>query len=244
MIEGYAGRIGWVDLTEEQVDLRELDKDVARKYLGGKALGAYLLYKHLRPHTDPLGPENILIFMTGPLTGTSFPAASRSGVVTKSPLTGTFLDSYSGGFFGTQLKWAGFDALVIQGRSKNPVYLLVEKGELRVYPADHLWGLTTSDTECKLRETLTAREGVRMSIAAIGPAGENGVLFSNIINEKRAHGRGGAGAVMGSKNLKAIVTKGNLKVEAAKESAFKEIVMRCRYYIAQHPLTGNGGVFP
>ena len=244
MIAGYAGRIGWVDLTKDNVEVRELDLAVASKYLGGKALGAFLLYTHLKAHTDPLGPENILIFMTGPLTGTTFPAASRSGVVTRSPLTGTFLDSYSGGFFGTQLKWAGFDALVILGKSKSPVYLLVEKGEIGMYPADHLWGLTTSDTDSQLREALTVREGERMSIAAIGPAGENGVLFSNIINEKRAHGRGGAGAVMGSKNLKAIVTKGNLRVKAAKEAAFKEIVKRCRQQTAQHPLTGKGGVFP
>ena len=145
MLKGYAGKIGWIDLTEGAIRAEALEEDVARKYLGGKGLGAYLLYNHLKAGTDPFDPENILIFVTGPLTGTNFPAVSRSGVITKSPLTGTFLDSYSGGFFGTQLKWAGFDALVITGKSNRPVYLLVKLAPLSVLIARILKGATTSN---------------------------------------------------------------------------------------------------
>jgi len=184
MLSGYTGKIAWINLTEGSIDIQELDESIARKYIGGKGLGAYLLYKHLKPGIDPLGPENIMIFVTGPLTGTNFPAVSRSGLITKSPQTGTFLDSYSGGFFGTQLKWAGFDAIAIRGKAKRPSYLIVGDSEIQIKKADHLWGLTTSETEKRLRDELSPqKEQERMSIAAIGPAGENLVRFANIINE-------------------------------------------------------------
>lgn len=244
MLFGYAGKIGWINLTDRTIRIEELEENFARKYLGGKGLGAYLLYKHLKPNIDPYDPENLMIFVTGPLTGTNFPAVSRSGVITRSPLTGTFLDSYSGGFFGTQLKWAGFDALVINGKAESPCYLKIEDGEIIINDADHLWGLSTSQTEKRLREELSSKEGGRMSIAAIGQAGENLVRFASIINEKRAHGRGGAGAVMGSKNLKAVVVRGNQKLQMADKESFKDIVRRCRRKIADNPMTGKGGSFP
>lgn len=161
MLSGYAGKIGWIDLSKGTVKVQDLEEDIARKYLGGKGLGAYLLYRHLKPNTDPLDPENIMIFVTGPLTGTNFPAVSRSGVITRSPLTGTFLDSYSGGFFGTQIKWAGYDALVIRGRAESPSYLLVEEEGISIRKADHLWGLSTSETERRLREDLSSKKGER-----------------------------------------------------------------------------------
>lgn len=244
MLSGYTGKIGWIDLTLGTTETRDLDEGIARKYLGGKGLGAYLLYKHLKPATDPMDPGNIMIFMTGPLTGTTFPAVSRSGVITKSPLTGTFLDSYSGGFFGTQMTWSGFDALVVTGRAKEPSYLLVNNGTISIQDAQGLWGLSTSACEGQLKDIHKTGEAERISVAAIGQAGESGVKFANIINEKRAHGRGGAGAVMGSKNLKAIVLKGDGKFPLADESLFKDIVKRCRKKIADHPMTGKGGVFP
>ncbi|MCD4721397.1 MAG: aldehyde ferredoxin oxidoreductase family protein [Desulfobacula sp.] len=244
MLLGYTGKIAWVDLTQGSIDIQELSEGIAKKYIGGKGLGAHLLYKHLKPGTDPLGPDNIMIFVTGPLTGTNFPAVSRSGLITKSPQTGTFLDSYSGGFFGTQLKWAGFDAIAIKGKAREPSYLLVEEGEIQIKKAEHLWGLTTSETEKQLREKVSSKKGERMSIAAIGPAGENLVKFANIINEKRAHGRGGAGAVMGSKNLKAVIVRGNLKPHIDDEAGFKKIIQRCRRQIAEHPMTKKGGAFP
>jgi len=241
---GYHGKIGWIDLTGGIVEDRTLEESIARKYLGGKGLGAYLLYKHLKPQTDPLGPGNIIIFVTGPLTGTNFPAVSRSGVITKSPLTGTFLDSYSGGFFGTQLKWAGYDALVISGRAETPVYLLVDDGKITIMPADHIWGLTTSETEKRLKKELAKKRNQKMSVAAIGPAGENLVRFACIINEKRAHGRGGPGAVMGSKNLKAVVVKGGRKPEKADDAQYKKVLRRSIDNIARNPAVGKEGVFP
>jgi len=236
--------MGWIDLTRGTVRVEGLKEDIARKYLGGKGLGAYFLYQYLKPNTDPYDPENILIFVTGPLVGTNFPAVSRSGVITRSPMTGTFLDSYSGGVFGSQLKWAGFDALVISGRAKEPAYLVVENGEISILGADFLWGLSTSECEKQLKKYHTKKETEKISVSAIGPAGENLVRYANIVNERRTHGRGGAGAVMGSKNLKAVVVKGDGKIPLADEDRFKEVVKRCRQKIAEHPLTGKGGVFP
>jgi aldehyde:ferredoxin oxidoreductase len=244
MLSGYAGRIAWIDLTDETISVQELEEDIARKYLGGKGLGAYLLYGHLPPHTSPYDPENILIFITGPLSGTVFPAASRSAVITKSPLTGTFLDSYSGGFFGPHMKRSGYDAFVIVGKARNPSYLLVEDGKISIRGAGHLWGLSTSETQNCLKEALKQENGERISIATIGQAGEKLVRFSNIINDQRAYGRGGTGAVMGSKNLKAVVLRGNRKTPLAYEEAFKAVVRRCREKIAAHPLTKKGGSFP
>jgi len=244
MLKGYAGKIASIDLSKHKVKVDDLDEGVARKYLGGKGLGAYMLYTAFKPHTDPLDPNNILIFVTGPLAGTTFPAVSRSGVITRSPLTGTFLDSYSGGYFGTQLKRAGLDAIVISGKSAYPCYVLVESGTLSIHPAGELWGLSTAETENQLKIAHTKGAKERISVAAIGQAGENLVRFANIINEKRAHGRGGAGAVMGSKNLKAIVVRGEGKVELADAARFKEAERRCRQKTAEHPLTGKNRIFP
>lgn len=241
---GYAGKIGWIDLDDGSVKIQGLDEHIVRKFLGGKGLGAYLLHRYFNARTDPFDPRNILIFMTGPLTGTNFPAVSRSGVMTRSPITGTFLDSYSGGIFGSQMKWAGFDALVISGRAKEASYLLIENGKITILEASHLWGLSTYECERKLKEIHTKEEGERISVSSIGQAGENLVRYANILNERRTHGRGGAGAVMGSKNLKAVVVKGDGKIVLADEARFKEIVRRCTQKILAHPMIGRGGVFP
>ena len=131
MLSGYAGKIGWVDLSRRTTRVEALDESTAGNYPGGKALGAYLLYSHLKPNIDPYDPANMLIFITGPLTGTPFPAASRSAVITRSPMTGTILDSYAGGFFGPHLKRAGFDILIIAGKAKKPAYVLVEEGKIK-----------------------------------------------------------------------------------------------------------------
>ena len=244
MMPGYAGRIAWIDLTEGTVIDQVLEEEIARKYLGGKGLGAYLLYRSMRPHTDPYSAENKVIFITGPLTGTTFPATARSGVVTKSPMTGTFLDTYAGGYFGPHLKHVGYDALVVTGKAKKPVYLIVDSGGISIKDAKRLWGLSSSETEKKLRHDLKPARREKLSVAAIGQAGEGLVRFANIITEKRAYGRGGAGAVMGSKNLKAVVIKGDGKVPIADQKAYKEIEARCRRNIAEHRLTKKGGVFP
>lgn len=244
MLTGYAGKIGWIDLTEGTTRIDDLDEEMARKYLGGKAMGAYLLLRHLRPKTPPYDPSNILIFITGPLSGTTFPAASRSAVITRSPMTGTFLDSYCGGFFGPHLKRAGIDALVITGKAEKPVYILVDEGKITLKEADQLWGHSTFDTEMRLQNEHRKEKGERISVAAIGPAGEKMVRFANIVNNRRCYGRGGAGAVMGSKNLKAVVLRGNQRPGLTDEAAFKEVVGRCRRKTAEHPLTGKEGVFP
>ena len=243
-MKGYAGKIAWINLTDGKVDVEELKEELARKYLGGKGLGAYLLYRHLKPHTDPYSPDNRLMFITGPLTGTTFPAVSRSAVITRSPMTGTFLDSYSGGFFGPHMKHVGFDAFIITGKSERPVYLFIEEGKISFKGAEDLWGLTTFETENRLKNELKSREGGRISVASIGPAGEKLVRFAGILNEGRIYGRGGTGAVMGSKNLKAVVIKGHGKVQLADGNSFKEVIKRCHQKIGEHPLTKKGGVFP
>jgi aldehyde:ferredoxin oxidoreductase len=241
MLPGYAGKIGWVDLTQETIRVDDLEESVARKYLGGKGLGAYFLYSHIKPNIDAYDPDNMLIFITGPLTGTTFPAVARSAVVTKSPMTGTFMDSFSGAYFGPHMKYAGYDALIIIGKAKRPSYLLVENGKVSVKSADPLWGLSTLETETHLKEEFVDQ---KPSVAAIGPAGENRVRFASIISEKRAYGRGGAGAVMGSKNLKAVVLIGKQKLKIANEDTFKEINNRCRANIKKHPMVGKEGIFP
>jgi len=185
MLRGYAGRIAWIDLTEGKVSIEKLDGDIARKYLGGKGLGAYLLYKHLKPNTDPLDPENIMIFITGPLTGTTFPAAARSGVITKSPMTGTFLDSYAGGFFGPHMKYAGYDAIVITGKAKDPVYIMADGGKISINEAEHLWGLSSSEAEDQLRLELKLDKKSKISVAAIGQGGERLVRFAPISLPKK-----------------------------------------------------------
>ncbi len=244
MVPGYAGRIAWVDLTEGAVTDQVLEEEIARNYLGGKGLGAYLLYRSLPPNTDPYDPGSILIFFTGPLTGTTFPATARSGVVAKSPITGTFLDTYAGGSFGPHLKHVGYDALVITGKAANPVYLLVESEGISIKDGKRLRGLSSSETEKQIRHDLRRDRREKVSVASIGQAGERLVRFANIITEKRAYGRGGAGAVMGSKNLKAVAIKGDGKASIADQKAYREIEKRCRSNIAEHRLTKRGGVFP
>jgi aldehyde:ferredoxin oxidoreductase len=243
-MKGYAGKIVRIDLTSGKISTEELKEEVARNYLGGKGLGVYLLYHSLRPKTDPYDPGNILIFTQGPLTGTSFPTASRGAVITKSPLTGTFLDSYAGGLFGPCIKYAGYDALMITGKAKSPVYLIVDHGKVTLHDASHLCGLSTTETEKKLKDDLKPNRKGKMSVAAIGPAGEKQVRFSGIVTERRMFGRGGAGAVMGSKNLKAVVLKGEAKVDVADETGFKIVIKRCQQKIAEHHLTKKGGIFP
>ena len=158
MLGGYAGRLAWIDLTDGTVSVQELEEALAKKYLGGKGLGAYLLYTHLKRHMDPYDPENILMFITGPLTGTRFPAVSRSAAVTKSPMTGTFLDSYSGGFFGPHMKFSEYDAFIIKGKAGKPSYILVEKDKITIQEAEHLWGLSASETELRLKDELKQKE--------------------------------------------------------------------------------------
>ncbi|MFW6017761.1 MAG: aldehyde ferredoxin oxidoreductase family protein [Halapricum sp.] len=204
---GYRDRVARVDLTSGDVQYESIDDEDARKYIGGRGLGVKYVFEQ-GPDVDPLGPENLLAFMNGPLTGTQATMSGRMAVVTKSPLTNTVTDSHHGGWSAARLKWAGFDALLFEGQADEPVYAYVEDGELELRDASHLWGMTTHEARETLEEELDGEYGKSLSFMGIGPGGENEVRFGCIINEDdRASGRGGTGAVMGSKNLKAVVVK-------------------------------------
>jgi aldehyde:ferredoxin oxidoreductase len=206
---GYAGKILHVDLTSGTCEVEEPGENFYRTYAGGSALGLYYLLKHTPAGADPLGPENTLTFALSGTVGAPIAGQSRCTTVAKSPLTGAVGDSQAGGFWPAELKFAGFDAIVVQGASPKPVYLWINKGEFELRDAGHLWGKTTRETEEILFEELDDR---RIHVAQIGPAGEKLVRFAAIMNmANRAHGRTGMGAVMGSKKLKAIVVRGGKK---------------------------------
>jgi aldehyde:ferredoxin oxidoreductase len=205
MIKGYNNKVLCVDLTRGELRTEEPGEVFFRQYLGGGGLGVWYGLRQIPPHTDPLSPDNVLVFATGVITGSPVMAASRFSVSAKSPITGGFGDSQGGGFFGPSLKYAGFDAVVFTGKSPKPVYLLVKDGKAELKDAQGIWGMTTKDYEAALRE----QHGRETVVAGIGPAGERLCRFACIINErKHANGRLGMGAVMGSKNLKCIAAIG------------------------------------
>jgi aldehyde:ferredoxin oxidoreductase len=226
MADGYTGKVLRVDLTNEKVSTDPLNREWAKEFIGGKGLGARYLFDELKPGTDPMSPDNILSIWTGPLVGTFVPLTSRYVVVTKSPLTGTFLDSYAGGFLGPEIKYAGFDGMIIKGKAKKPVYLWLNDGEAEIRDAGHLWGKDTY----KVEEMVRKETGHKLArVAAIGPAGEKLGLISSVTSDlTRNAGRGGTGAVFGSKNLKAVAAKGSLGVEIPNMEEFlamtKELV--------------------
>jgi aldehyde:ferredoxin oxidoreductase len=206
MVHAYVGKILRVDLSRGKSSVEPLNMNWARMFVGGKGLGAKYLYEELEPRIDAFSPENVLILMTGPLAGTTAPCTAKHVTITKSPQTGAFLDSYAGGYFGCELKFAGFDAVILKGKAKKPVYLSINNDQVQIKDADELWGKDTHETEKLVKEELGDKE---VKVASIGPAGENLVRFSCITNDLyRQAGRGGAGAVMGSKNLKAIAVRG------------------------------------
>ncbi|OYR38478.1 aldehyde ferredoxin oxidoreductase family protein [Halorubrum sp. Hd13] len=204
---GYRDRVAQVDLGDGDVSYEGIDEEDAEKYIGARGLGVKYLFE-AGPDVDPLGPENRLAFMTGPLTGTQTVMSGRIALVTKSPLTGTVTDSHHGGWSGARLKWAGLDGILLDGASDDPVYLFVEDGEVEVRDASHLWGKETDDAIDAIGEEVDGAVGKNLSVMAIGPGGENGVRYACVMNEDdRASGRGGTGAVMGAKNVKAVVVK-------------------------------------
>lgn len=220
---GWRGKILRVDLTKKTVAEESLDPGIAKKYIGGRGFGIHVLLEELDPLCDPLGPENLLVMAAGPLTGTKAPTGARYMVMTKSPLTGAVTCSNSGGQFPAALKRAGVDMIVFSGRADEPVYLWIEEARAELRPADHLWGKNTHETNDALR--LETHPDAR--VACIGPAGERQVLFASIMNDKdRAAGRSGVGAVMGSKNLKAVAVYGRSSVPLYDENAFKVLVKK------------------
>jgi len=213
MIGGIHGKILHVNLTTDETQVEQPSDDFYRLLVGGRAVVAYFLLRDLPPHTDPLSPDNLLIFAPGIMQGTNLPGAGRHGVGGKSPLTGAIGSSEAGGWWGHEFKRAGFDALVIRGKAKSPVYLWIKDGKVQIRPAEHLWGQLTYPVEVAIRQELG--DG-RIRVAQIGPAGENRVLFSAIMHDvNRAAGRNGLGALMGSKNLKAVAVRGTTNVPVA-----------------------------
>ena len=212
---GYTGKILHVNLTQGSYEVEEPSELFYRQYLGGKGLVAYYLLNHVPKGADPLGPENLLVLATGVLTGTSGPGLNRFSAGAKSPLTGVYGDAEAGGWWGPELKFAGYDAVVVRGKAAHPVYIWIEDGKVEIRDARHLWGRTTGEAQDAIRAEVgkTDREP---RVLAIGQAGENLVRYALLVNELRYfNGRSGMGAVMGSKNLKAVAVRGHKKPELA-----------------------------
>ena len=231
MIGGYMGQVLQVDLSTGKIDRYALPERMLELYVGNKGLGARLLYDLLPPMTDPLSEKNVFIVTTAPLTGAGAPSSNRFNITTKSPLTGTIVNSNCGGNFGVFLKRAGYDALIITGKARKPVYLDIGEEAVTIEDAGELWGL---DTE-KVQEKLPPKRGKLV----IGPAGENLVKYAAVFSQDRAAGRGGVGTVMGSKNLKAVVTGGKKRVSVANEEKFRKACRRWREISREHPATGE-----
>jgi aldehyde:ferredoxin oxidoreductase len=218
---GYNKKILRVDLDKESIRIEEPEENIYCRHLGGGTLALYYLLKELKPKSDPLGPENVLVFAGSVISGTPATGLSRFSVAAKSPLTNAFGEAEAGGWWIPELKFAGYDAIVIKGKASKPVYLWIHDGEVEIRDARHLWGKFSKETQEEIRRELGDE---RIRIASIGPAGENLVKVACILNElKHANGRTGLGAVMGSKNLKAIAVRGKKKMEVADEESVKEL---------------------
>lgn len=230
----YTNKILDVNLTDKKIKTTNVDEKNAKKFVGGKGLGAKLLYDNLKKNVGPLSPENIIIFASGPLTATLSPSSARWCVVTKSPLTNIFLDSQVGGSFGVKMKKAGFDFIIVRGKSPSPVYLNVTDESCEIVDAENLWGKGCFYTEKTLKKELEKN----ISVASIGTAGEKLVRYACIsIDLYRQAGRGGAGAVMGSKNLKAVAVSGNKNLEYASPDLFRENVKKAFKKVKEHHFT-------
>jgi aldehyde:ferredoxin oxidoreductase len=233
-MHGWTGRLLRVNLPTRSTTIEEIDEKILHRYLGGRGLGAYLIYNEVPPDTDPLGPENILAFCTGAMTGMRIPTGGRSSMSTLSPLTGTIFDANSGSQFGVRLRWAGFDALVISGQASEPVWLEITREGVDIHSAGHLWGREIPDTVKQLKVKDAA-------VVSIGPAGENEVLFASIADENgRSYGRGGVGAVMGSKKLKAIRVLGKASPEVADKDIYDFVNYEAGKMVKASPRTSQG----
>jgi len=234
-MSGWAEKILDIDLTSRTIKTHPLDMEMARLFVGGRGLGARLLWDMVGPGVDPLSPENVLIFTNGPLTATGYQTSNRFSVSTKSPLTGTILDANSGGFWGMQFRKTGFAVLIVRGRSENPVWIEIKQDQVAIQNAKDLWGMRVLAVTEKLGQNRNHR-----NVLTIGPAGENLSRIAAIMNDgERALARGGPGAVMGSKNLKAIVVEGDDKPRIVDEERFKFMLYEARKLLAANPLTSQ-----
>ena len=237
MNNGYTGVILRVDLKKGTVAKEPLNWKNAEDFVGARGLGTKYYCDECDPNCDPLGPDNKLIFMTGPLTGTVAPSAGRYDVVAKSPLTGAIGAANSGGHFGPELKYAGYDGIIFENVADHPVYLYINDDKVELRDASHLWGKDVYETT----DLLNAECGESFRVACIAPTGENGCLFAGVMNDKhRAAGRGGMGTVMGVKKLKAVVVKGTGSVRVARPKEFFQDCMDARATLKAHPVTGAG----
>lgn len=227
MLGGYWQKIAVIDLSTETVDYLKPSEDDLKKYIGGSGLGAKLLYENTKPGIDPLGPDNVLICMTGPYVGTKVAQSGRWELITKGPLTGVYLEADCGGKWGGALKACGLDGIMVKGKANKPVYVTIVDNDIQIKKADHLWGKGTFETDQLLKEEL----GSGSQAISIGQAGEKLVKIASIMTdgrEGRTAGRGGGGAVMGSKNLKAIACKGTQKVPIARPEPYEELIKKFR----------------
>jgi len=209
---GYWGKILRVDLTKEKSSVQLVNEGFFKKYLGGAGVGTKLLFDSMDPNVDPLSPDNVIIFSVGPFQGTTIPGSGRWVIVSRSPLTGIYTDSCAGASWGPLFKRTGFDALLITGRAKNPVYLWIHDGDVEIRDASTMWGKTTTEADREIKEDIGEPKA---AVACIGPAGESLVRFASVVNEHGISGRTGLGAVMGSKNLKAVAVKGTKELDVA-----------------------------
>ncbi len=234
-VQGWNGKILDIDLTNGSVKEVSLDMEIARLFLGGRGLGARLLWDLVGPEVEPLSPENVLIFTTGPITASGSQTSNRFNVSSKSPLTGTILHANSGGWWGMQFKRTGYDALIVRGRADSPVMIEITPRGVEIKDAGHLWGKGVFETTEALGQNRNKR-----NVLCIGPAGENLVRFAAIMNDKeRSLARGGPGAVMGSKNLKAIVVEGDEKNQPADRDQFKFMLYETGKLLKASPLTSQ-----
>lgn len=233
----WIGQILRVNLTDATIKKEKLDPALLRNYIGARGLGSKLFMDEVNPQVDPLSPENKIIFMTGPLTGTLAASGGRYNVVTRGPLNGTIAASNSGGSFGPELKYAGYDGIIFEGKAEKPVYLWINNAEVELRSAEELWGRNVPETTDMIKQA-THEEA---KVACIGPAGERLVKFACIMNEyNRAAGRSGVGAVMGSKNLKALAVRGNGGIKVADQQGFMQAITDARNKLKAHPVTGAG----
>lgn len=236
-LKGYTGSVLRINLTSGKISTQELTEGFAATYLGGRGFASRILYDEIKRETDPLSPENLLIFATGPLNATAWPQSGRHTVAARSPLTGIWGESHSGGSWGAKLRFAGHDAIVVGGRSESPVYLWINEGRAEIRSAKGIWGNDSRTSNDMIKEDVGDRNAETVTI---GQAGENLVRFASIMNFSRRTGvsaRSGMGTVMGSKNLKAIAVQGSKRIELFDSEKFMELAKNATRRLTSHPFT-------